>query len=100
MFFKTRSFLGEIVSIILIIIAGNLLLLKEWARKAIIYFSICFTLTGLVWTILEIVNNPVIHDSWESFQRMNLIGCAGVAIIGTLWVVFYFTRPEIKDKFE
>ena len=103
---KTIVFYTFISSILLLILGINILRLKEWARKGTIYYHIATTLIG-------IYLSPLISN--QSAIRLKNLGVTQkeipditttsnfaliIPILLTLIVIYFFTRPKVKEQFK
>ena len=98
---------GFISSVILLILAINILQLKEWSRKGIIYFQIFVTAISVLLFMLYAsklyVPNMIVRGKNIPLEGKTLWIFGGINMIfvaiATFVVIYFFTRPKVKEQF-
>jgi len=90
-------FFNFFVSIVLLILAINILQLKEWARKGIIYYNIFIPLISTI-LILPFNNVSLMNLPHVSPGEINIL--IGTMIIAAIVVIYFFNHPKVKEQFK
>ena len=88
----------------LALIAGciGVFMLKEWARKTLVYSSITICILYVlifVWIAKKGISSGVVENPFEII----IIKALGIMIFRFIPLglnIFYFTRPKVKEQFE
>ena len=96
-----------IISITSLILGIGILKLQEWARKGIIYYQIIIVFLGIILTPL--LKKEILHlgkdigvTKKEIVHGLTMIDIAGpiIEILFTLIIIYYLTRPKVKEQFK
>jgi cytochrome c biogenesis factor len=93
--FRLNIIYDLFIPIILLILAVNILRLKEWARKGIVYYFIIVPLGsllfGMIFNMHIDINDPI--------EIMTCIISLLVQLGVILLIIYFFTRPKVKEQF-
>lgn len=95
------TFYSLISSIFLLILGVNILRLKEWARKGIIYYLVITTLLGIFLLPAIFKRQIKLTDIPLAQSDISFIAIFSVAMwtIVAIIEIFFFTRPKVKEQF-
>lgn len=83
-----------IISIILLILTVFLLQLKEWARKGVIYYHLVSAL------VIKFLIMPLMSERHEILSpTTGTFFDTFILVVWTILVIYFFTRPEVKHRF-
>ena len=91
------AYYNFIIFIVLLFLAINILQLKEWSRKGIIIYQI-FTLLAGVFVIIPASSELLSHTRMAKSGPFNYQSV--IVIVGTLIIIYFFTRPKVKEQFK
>ena len=97
---------GVITYIVLLVLGIYILKLKEWARKGIIYWYIISVPLSMVmfWLNLPEVNNKLRERGLNQLSSLSTVGLfiiSSLIIISVAAIIIYFfTRPKVKEQFK
>jgi len=95
--------------LIAIAISMNIFLLREWARKGVIYYQI---FSVVCFPIIILLNSKMVYNRLVSQHphmtqaeimagaNFGLIASIGSILIFALLIIYFFTRPKVKEQFE
>lgn len=103
---KPLVFYGFIASTLLLILGINILRLREWTRKGVIYYYIIATLLGIF--LSPSIKNKIIVKSQnsgsaqEEISRYIAINSLSpiYGILTTMLIIYFFTRSKVKEQFK
>ncbi|MGD0336517.1 MAG: hypothetical protein ABSB18_05390 [Candidatus Omnitrophota bacterium] len=97
-----------ILAILLLILGIYILKLKEWARKAIIYYSIYSIISVFFIMVAYKLGLPLrgsdLRDITATYQtpvmKIVVISVLIITNLLSLLIIYFFTRPKVKEQFK
>ena len=99
---KYHDFLPVEIFYLLFCISGilfgiNLLRLKEWARKGIIYYFVVFWFAdGVLNFYIDYLNHRITHQALKTFD---IIPYLALDLVIFLFYIYFLTRSKVKEQF-
>ena len=83
----------------LIILSIDVLRLKEWARKGMVYYYPITCLVSLLFVIKSVQTS--MQDPEIAGLRIYVIAVVtALVLLNSVIVIFFFTRPKVKQQFD
>jgi len=101
---KSFGFMGvlyaRLMAILLLVIAIKILQLKEWARKGIIYYYIIVSLVAIFLIPRAVSLNIITEPEIDKMKLPLTVGLYIAILITAAVVIYFFTRPKVKEQFK
>ena len=98
-FISLHRYYYVICDIALLILTVYILQLKEWARRGVIYFQIL----NVVLNLIFIVQQGMLPEKYPVATGLRVLVFISPIIalgVGAFVIIYFFTRPKIKEQFK